>query len=335
MRKRSYMVQLFAVVLVSVLLAGCGDAQNQGGNEMPEATNENVEQPPNNESNIAGENIASAMLKGEAKQLYAQFSSDLQGIVTEQDFISLVNEFTAGVAQFELASTMDINGYRSYVWSDAEQSKGLTAIVDEQNTIAGFQVLPLTSYPDTDQLYSTTTFQLPFADEWLVFWGGKNVFLNYHYEYEHVRYAYDFIKVKDGYSYDGDPTHNESYYAFGAEVLAPAGGVVVEVVDGIEDNIPGQMNEQQPAGNIVVIEHQNGEFSELAHFKKDSIVVQVGDTVKAGQLLGECGNSGNSSEPHIHFQVYKKNEDSSGLVIPVAFADGKEWVRGELAAGNK
>lgn len=63
------------------------------------------------------------------------------------------------------------------------------------------------------------------------------------------------------------------------------------------------MNESQPAGNYVILEHSNKEYSLLAHFKQHSIMVNEGDIVKQGQNIGLCGNSGNSSEPHIHFQV--------------------------------
>ncbi|TGU70988.1 M23 family metallopeptidase, partial [Mesorhizobium sp. M00.F.Ca.ET.186.01.1.1] len=126
----------------------------------------------------------------------------------------------------------------------------------------------------------------------------QDVLSNYHYAIPSQRYAYDIIKIKDGYSYSGDATKNESYYAFGQEILAPQDGTVVHVVSDIPDNVPvGTMNDKQPAGNVVVIDHGNGEFSYLAHLKQGSAKVKVGDRVKKGDLLGLCGNSGNSSEP--------------------------------------
>lgn len=86
--------------------------------------------------------------------------------------------------------------------------------------------------------------------------------------------------------------------------MAPADGIVVEVENSIEDNTPvGKMNEKQPLGNYVILDHDNTEFSYLVHFKYDSITVTEGDNVKQGGLLGLVGNSGNSSEPHIHFHV--------------------------------
>jgi len=334
---KKVMKSLLIAVSVSLLIVGCSENQRNSGGVMM-SNNDQVLTTTSTEGNdtkIEGSDIANAMLQGNYEVLYSQFNEEMKSIVSLQDFISLGEQFVTDVERFELSSTMKENGQTNYVWIDASNQKGVMAFVDEQHAITGLQILPVTSYPETDELYSQTQFQLPFSDEWLVYWGGKNVFLNYHYEYEHVRYAYDFIIVKDGYSYSGDPLNNESYYAFGAEVLVPADGEVIAVVDGIVDNIPGEMNESEPAGNMVVLQHGNGELSMLAHFKQNSIAVEVGDTVKEGQLLGLCGNSGNSSEAHIHFQVMKQAEVGSELVIPISFANGKEWVRGEQAKGQE
>src|SRR5699024_11087661 len=103
--------------------------------------------------------------------------------------------------------------------------------------------LPLESYPETDDLRTKTQFKPPFAGKWLVFWGGTNALVNYHYAYENQRYAYDFLVMKDGQTYDGDAKKNESYHAFGKNVLAPADGKVVRVKNDIKDNEPvGEMN---------------------------------------------------------------------------------------------
>lgn len=104
-------------------------------------------------------------------------------------------------------------------------------------------------------------------------------------------------------AHSGDGRRNEDYYAFGQPIVAPAEGVVTYVVDGVHDNVPGEMNRMFVPGNLVIIKHVDNEFSQLAHFKQYSIKVKVGDRVTRGQLLGLCGNSGNSSEAHLHFQV--------------------------------
>ncbi len=65
---------------------------------------------------------------------------------------------------------------------------------------------------------------------------------------------------------------------------------------------PGEMNRMYFPGNLLIIKHADGEFSLFAHFKQNLIRVKVGDKVTKGQIIGLCGNSGNSSEPHLHYQ---------------------------------
>src|SRR5699024_1052259 len=93
------------------------------------------------------------------------------------------------------------------------------------------------------------------------------------------------------------------YYAFGKEIIAPCDAKVVLVVDGVKDNKPGVMNPIYLPGNTVILKTANNEYLFFAHFKQHSIVVEQDDEVKQGQLLGLCGNSGNSSEPHLHFHI--------------------------------
>ena len=78
---------------------------------------------------------------------------------------------------------------------------------------------------------------------------------------------------------------------------------MTDVINGVRDNVPGSMNPYSAVGNAVLIQHRDNEVSVLAHFKLDSIKVKVGDKVTKGQVLGFCGNSGNSSEPHLHYHL--------------------------------
>ena len=129
------------------------------------------------------------------------------------------------------------------------------------------------------------TYRLPFEGEWFVLWGGNDAFLNYHYPYEHQRYAYDFIRKVDGAAHGGDEEMLEAYHAFGASVVAPRGGEVVKVVDDIEDNMPHYPNMSVPEGNHIIISHGYNEYSLLAHLRKHSITVKEGDTVETGSAL--------------------------------------------------
>lgn len=306
------------LLLLASALTGCS------GNASDDPAEEKAE----------GADIAASLLDAQYERLYGQFSSELQNTVTLADFRSLGESFFANVDTLALVSGMRLNGYETYVWSDPAGAKALTATQDGSGTIVGIEIAEDPKHPNTDNAYSETAFRMPFRGEWLVYWGGQHRFLNYHYEHEPVRYAYDLVIAKDEASYAGDPSRNESYYAFGQPVLAPAAGTVIAAVDGIADNVPaGKMNEAQPAGNAVLIEHPNGETSMIAHLKNGSVKVKAGDKVQAGDPIGECGNSGNSSEPHIHFQATAAGDDPGLKTIPVTFEDGSRPARGEFVVG--
>jgi murein DD-endopeptidase MepM/ murein hydrolase activator NlpD len=144
---------------------------------------------------------------------------------------------------------------------------------------------------------------LPFEEEWFVYWGGTTEAQNYHVMEMSQQYAYDLLMVKDGSSYDGNPEDNESYYAFGKDIIAPCNARVVRVIDGVPDNIPGEMNKQDLTGNTLVLQTDLGEYILFAHLQQGSIVVEEGQEVVQGELMAKCGNSGNSTEPHLHLSL--------------------------------
>jgi murein DD-endopeptidase MepM/ murein hydrolase activator NlpD/Flp pilus assembly protein TadD len=107
--------------------------------------------------------------------------------------------------------------------------------------------------------------------------------------------------------------NNNDFYTFGQEVLAPADGKVVALHDGTPDNEPYHRDASPHTGNYLVIEHAPGELSSLGHLQNGSITVKVGDTVKRGQVIARCGNSGNTSLPHLHYSfigLYENNRIS-------------------------
>ena len=145
---------------------------------------------------------------------------------------------------------------------------------------------------------------MPFKGEWTVFWGGDTKELNYHVVDQAQKNAFDFLITDEkGNSYKTIGQTNDDYYVFGKKIIAPAAGEVVLVVEGIKDNTPGEMNPIYVPGNTVIIKTANDEYLFFAHFKQHSIKVKQGQQVKQGELLGLCGNSGNSTEPHLHFQI--------------------------------
>ncbi len=192
-------------------------------------------------------------------------------------------------------------------------------VLNAESKVAGFWILPHTPVaPAPDK--NSTALRLPFNGEWKVIWGGDTPALNQHHSVPNQRYAFDLVVVDAaGHSSRHKGLKNEDYWAFGRKVLAPAAGTVTEVIQGIRDNTPGSMNPYSALGNAVLIQHTTNEISVLAHFKFGSITVAAGDRVKKGQVIGQCGNSGNSSEPHIHYHLQHSPTIQDGLGIRCEF----------------
>ena len=109
--------------------------------------------------------------------------------------------------------------------------------------------------------------------------------------------------VKDGRSYQGDPKINENYFVFGKEVIAPCDARVVLVIDGVPDNEPGTLNPAQLTGNTVVLQTDLNEYILFAHLQEGSLEVEEGEEVRQGNVIARCGNSGNTTEPHLHLSL--------------------------------
>jgi murein DD-endopeptidase MepM/ murein hydrolase activator NlpD len=158
-------------------------------------------------------------------------------------------------------------------------------------------------------------------------------------------FGLDIAKIgESGLTHRGDGTRFEDYYAYGADVLAVADGRVVAAVnDQPEDPAAMQRpDETQEAyfarlqkdqatrmakgsdsvtGNYVLIDHGQNEYSLSAHLQPGSVRVHKGDTVKSGDVIGKLGSSGNSTEPHLHFQLTDKGDSLLAAGIPVNFSN--------------
>ncbi len=125
------------------------------------------------------------------------------------------------------------------------------------------------------------------------------------------RFAIDWMKIgPDGRLLgDGDPADPATWNAYGAPVLAVADGTVIEVLDGLDDQVPGALPDpttitlETVDGNHVILDLGNGVFAFYAHLQKGSVRVQPGERVARGQVLGALGNSGNTSAPHLHLHL--------------------------------
>ena len=140
------------------------------------------------------------------------------------------------------------------------------------------------------------------------------------------RFAIDWVKLgDDGQTYYGDKLDNKNYYAFGSDALAVADGIVTEVKDGIPLNVPGINSRAVPitletvGGNHVILNIGNGCYAFYAHLQPGSIRVKVGDHVHRGQVLGLVGNTGNSTEPHLHFHISNASSPLGSEGLPYLF----------------
>jgi len=195
----------------------------------------------------------------------------------------------------------------------------IKVVLDNQDKIIGLWFLPHTPAIPVVEKHETSL-RLPLKGNWVVLWGGDTRELNQHNDVPNQKFAFDFlIADSNGKTYKGEGNKNEDYFAFGREVLSPADGIVTDVITGVRDNVPGSMNPYSALGNAVLIKHREHEISVLAHFKQGSIKVNVGDRVKSGQVIGLCGNSGNSSEPHLHYHLQNTPIIQNGTGIKCFF----------------
>ncbi len=211
---------------------------------------------------------------------------------------------------------------------------------DAEGKIAGFGVRPVQGAVASRFLdYQTkTALRLPFDGDWFVFWGGRTQEQIYHVIAADQRFAYDILVMRDGKTHTGDGTRLEDYYCWGKPILAPGAGTVAIAVDNLDDHVPPQRDPSHAAGNHVIIDHGNGEYSLLAHLRKGSVAVRGGDRVEAGTKVGECGNSGNTSEPHLHYHLQNTGVFGQSEGLPAQFqgyvADGQPVTRGEPVKGQ-
>lgn len=234
--------------------------------------------------------------------------------------ISLVISFFSDLLMFKLLCLLvffDFTLDFSAIWCSLMQMIGMVQVDHRFGDHA----------PSIDNYKSEVEYRLPFEDSWVVANGCFRKEYSHSWEIPTQRYAYDFIILDEyGKSYSGQFDKCSSYYCYDKDILSPADGTVVEVVNNARDSLMFPKDRflsraKHIAGNYVVIQHAEREYSTLAHLKKDSISVTVGDPVRKGQRIASCGNTGNSTEPHLHFQLQTGQSFYSSAGIPIHFRD--------------
>lgn len=138
------------------------------------------------------------------------------------------------------------------------------------------------------------------------------------------QFAIDWIKIdSQGRAFRGDGKKPEDWLCYGTDLLAVADGTVVEVMRDLPDVPPGappaDLTIPQIAGNHVILDLGGGRYAMYAHLAPGSATVHVGDRVKTGQKLGLLGNSGNTTGPHLHFQISDRPSTLDDTALPFVF----------------
>ncbi|MCP4179014.1 MAG: M23 family metallopeptidase [bacterium] len=313
------LISLFLYSLL-ILLYSCSTTNVETGTEEIIIPKISFDQFANNTGKL--------FLSGDSESLFDLFSTNMVQHLSLENlklYMNSVNE-ESGIKSKIMSSNIyyinELIEFRQLIYFiSTEQELYLTLWFNRNREIEGLNLAPVQTVASKEYTdYTTKTpLALPFNGNWYVYWGGRTVEQNYHAAYKYLQYSYDFVISNNGYTYNGDKLNNESYYAFNQPVYAPADGIIIESRSNVADNIPGVMNPEQALGNYLIIDHKNGEYSIMAHFKENSLNIKTGEKVVKGQFLALCGNSGNSSEAHLHYHLQTTAIYRNGIGLPAQF----------------
>jgi hypothetical protein len=154
--------------------------------------------------------------------------------------------------------------------------------------------------------------------------GGNSLTLNYHKSNRSQQFAMDIVQLNSvGARANGIyPSNLQRYVVFGQPVYSPCDGTVTATVDHLPDLTPPERDTENLAGNHVALTCRDVKLL-LAHLQHDSVTVEPGATVETGQLLGRVGNSGNTTEPHLHLHAVESGSSVfEGDAVPILFEEG-------------
>lgn len=183
--------------------------------------------------------------------------------------------------------------------------------------------------------------QAPFKGQWYVFQGGSSPLVSHHYFAGAQKYALDFIRPEDGTFSMAQKLELNDFKSFNQPMYAPMDGEIHAIESSLDDNPFGQVDTKNPMGNHVILKTAEGSYILMAHMKKNGIVVAPGMKIQSGQLLGYSGNSGNSTQPHLHIQAMTTSQamapDNEALQILLQDHDGvfRSFRRNDSVMGSQ
>lgn len=235
-------------------------------------------------------------------------------------------------ALFIVAAGAGYIGTRSLPWSAHEGLRAATPLISSAVSLLLFA--GLLGYAVRGYWYDDVPVRLSLplrGDAFYVAQGGNSPLINYHNSHATQRYAMDILQLNDIGVRAASPftADLDRYVIFGQPVSSPCDGRIVSAADDLEDNVPPHRDRENPTGNQVVVAC-HGVRVFLAHLQRGSVSVQPGAPVASGDLVGRVGNSGNSSEPHLHIHAVREDTpDNVGTAVPILF-DGTFPVRNTI-----
>jgi hypothetical protein len=202
--------------------------------------------------------------------------------------------------------------------------------------VAVFFLTILSSYVPQGYFVNEESVQLSFPLKNGIYYvgqGGNSSALNYHNTNFAQRYALDIVKLNTfgTRANEFQPRSLTNYNIFEETLYSPCNGTVNATVNNLPDLIPPKSDRQNPAGNHILLQCKGADIL-MAHLQRGSLTVQAGEAIRVGQAIAKVGNSGNTTEPHLHIHARKTNTGNSALEgegLPMLF-DGKFLVRNSV-----
>lgn len=336
--------------MLMMLVAGCACAQQMpAGAEMHGGGAAFITLTPERAVELGQEEIQ-RFYDGDDVALWMQMSSAMQKAVNGQE---VLKAFTEHMAKYFGKETKVLHQsavplppaamhYRRIVMYEKAQSPMVVSFTfTGSGTIEEFHIQeePKAAETKYSDYRDRTKLMFPLVGEWMISEGGRMVSENEHAATKNERFAYEMVLMVGNQLFSHAGMKNEDWFAFGRPVLADADGTVVTALDDTADNAPYHPNPEAKHGNVVVVDHGDGEFSVYSHVKRASVTVKRGDRVRAGQKIAEVGNSGDSAFARLEYNLQTSADLNDSVGLPAAFervtVNGKrgnkvEPVRGDL-----
>lgn len=175
-------------------------------------------------------------------------------------------------------------------------------------------------YPDNANTSDTIVLKIPVEGD-AIFLGGEEY--HTHAVWPSERYAYDILAKP----YDTGNPDLQAYGIYGTNILAPIKGEIIEIHDGEKDIEPNIERFESLLGNYIFMRvKETGTYLIFAHLKNNNIRVETGDIVEVGDVIAQVGNSGTTSEPHLHIQHQRNRPYNNVFIItseglPITFEE--------------